>query len=72
LGPTEKVLPEDETKCNLRNVVFLTKNRTMVNIQEHVTSIFGAQLATCFHPDFLLRSFLDPEAGGIIFLRNVV
>jgi hypothetical protein len=28
-------------------------------------------LATCFHASFLLGSFLDPEYGGDMFLRNV-
>jgi hypothetical protein len=30
-----------------------------------------ALLAICFHADFLLSLFFDPEDGGDIFLRNV-
>jgi hypothetical protein len=29
-------------------------------------------LVACFHADFLLGLFLEPENGGDMFLRNVV
>jgi hypothetical protein len=28
-------------------------------------------LATCFHADYFLGLFFDPEDGGNMFLRNV-
>jgi hypothetical protein len=31
----------------------------------------GAYLATCFHLDFLLSLFFDPEDEDDMFLRNV-
>jgi hypothetical protein len=30
-----------------------------------------ALLATCFHADFLLGLFFNPEDGGNMYLRNV-
>jgi hypothetical protein len=30
-----------------------------------------ALLATCYHPDFLLVLFFDPEDGGDMFLLNI-
>jgi hypothetical protein len=40
---------------------------------ENVSTLlcYNILLATCFHADFLLGLFFDPEDGGDIFLRNV-
>jgi hypothetical protein len=43
--------------------------------EEYIASIFRVEeqvlFATCFHADFLLGLFFDPENWGGMFLRNV-
>jgi hypothetical protein len=34
-------------------------------------SVNAGHLATCFHADFLLGFFFDPEGRGDMFLQNV-
>jgi hypothetical protein len=38
---------------------------------DNIQKLKGALLATCFHADFLLGLFIDPEDEGDVFLRNV-
>jgi hypothetical protein len=47
----------------------MTKSYFMVRIR--LTAQATSMFATCFHADFLLGLFFDPEDGGDMFLRNL-
>jgi hypothetical protein len=60
----------DITQCGVGGKQSCSRNQRENKWQAEL-ALQAAMVATCFHADFLLCLFFDPEDEGDMFLRNV-